>query len=81
MIDRLNQAEVGPHSTIEPHHSRSIQYSPSHCALFLQVVVADRDAALTQQGLVITGLEGNLTDLRAALSEKEVTITDLQVTN
>jgi hypothetical protein len=44
-------------------------------------VVADRDAALTQQGLVITGLEGNLTDLRAALSEKEVAITGLQVTN
>ena len=54
---------------------------PSHFALFLQVVVADRDAALTQKGLVITGLEGNLTDLRAALSEKEVSITGLQVTN
>ena len=44
-------------------------------------MVADRDAALTQQGLAITGLEGNLTDLRAALSEKEVAITGLQVTN
>ena len=58
-----------------------LKCSPSHFPLFLQVVVADRDAALTQKGLVITGLEGNLTDLRAALSEKEVSITGLQVTN
>ncbi len=43
--------------------------------------MADRDAALTQKGLVITDLNINLTDLRAALSEKEVSITGLQVTN
>jgi len=39
----------------------------------------ERDAALTQKDLVISGLRSNLTDLQTALAGKEVEIVSLQV--